>query len=74
MKQLTQFEKGLCRRLKAAREALGLTQSSVGEYAELTNVRISHYETGQRQPSLENLVRLAQALQVSCDYLLLGVD
>ena len=31
---------------------------------------ISHFETGERRPSLENLLKLADALAVSVDYLL----
>lgn len=69
---LTPFETELCRRLQSAREFQGLTQKQVGELAGMSNVTVSHYERGHKQPGLENLVRLAQALQVSCDYLLLG--
>jgi transcriptional regulator with XRE-family HTH domain len=31
---------------------------------------ISHFETGRRKPSFDNLKRLADALRVSTDYLL----
>lgn len=72
---LTPFEEGLCQRLRAARDALGLTQQQVGDSAGgMSNVTVSHYERGHKQPGLENLVRLAQSLQVSCDYLLKGVE
>ncbi len=72
MKELSRFEKRLCRRLCEARESLHLTQAQVGARVGLTNVRVSHYEKGHRQPSLENLVKLAEALEVSCDHLLVG--
>ena len=35
---------------------------------------ISHFETGQRSPSFENLRKLADALNVSVDYLLGRID
>jgi transcriptional regulator with XRE-family HTH domain len=73
VKVLSPFEKGLCRRLRARRESMDLTQAQIGERVGLTNVRISHYEKGHRQPSLENLVKLAEAHECSTDYLL-GVE
>lgn len=35
---------------------------------------ISHFETGTRRPSFDNLVRLVNALDVSADYLLGRTD
>ncbi len=56
--------------LKLLREARGLTQASLGGKAGIAPASISHFETGQRVPSLESLVKLADALQVSTDAVL----
>ena len=58
------------RRLLEAREARELTQAQLAERAGLPPAAISHFETGGRRPSFENLLRLAEALRVSTDYLL----
>lgn len=58
------------RRLLEAREKSGLTQAQLAERAGMTAAAVSHFETGSRRPSFENLLRLAEALRVSTDYLL----
>ena len=55
---------------RAIRERRGLTQVALGERAGMAPASISHFETGQRVPSLESLVKLADALGVSVDELL----
>lgn len=57
-------------RLRAAREKRGLSQSDLAERARLQASAISHFETGSRKPSFDNLRRLADALDVTTDYLL----
>ena len=57
-------------RLKAARLVRGLSQGDLAELSGLKPAAVSHFETGQRTPSLNNLIRLADALDVSADYLL----
>ena len=56
--------------LRALRELRGLTQAELGSRAGIAAASVSHFETGQRGPSLESLVRLAEALDVSLDALL----
>jgi len=56
--------------LKAMRELRKLTQAGLGARAGMAAASVSHFETGQRIPSLESLVRLADALEVSVDTLL----
>ncbi len=58
------------KRLLEAREMRKLTQAQLAEKAGLPAAAISHFETGERKPSFENLVKLAEALSVSADYLL----
>lgn len=57
-------------RLRAARESRQLSQGALAERAGLQPSAVSHFETGTRKPSFDNLRRLADALRVSTDYLL----
>jgi transcriptional regulator with XRE-family HTH domain len=61
-------------RLKAARTFRGFGQAELATKAGLPATTISHFEGGTRKPSFENLKRLAQALEVSTDFLLGRVD
>lgn len=61
-------------RLKAARELRGITQYELAGEAGLQPSAVSHFETGSRKPSFDNLRRLADALEVTIDYLLGRVD
>ena len=57
-------------RLREAREARQLSQGDLAKRASLQVSAISHFETGGRKPSFDNLRKLAEALTVSTDYLL----
>jgi len=57
-------------RLRKARKAKQLSQTELAERAGLQPSAISHFETGRRAPSFDNLKRLADALSASLDYLL----
>lgn len=57
-------------RLREARELRGLSQSDLAQRAGLQPSALSHFETGGRKPSFDNLRRLADALEVSTDFLL----
>jgi len=61
-------------RLKAARELRKMKQSEVAERAKLPPSSIAHFEAGARKPSFDTLRRLANALEVTTDYLLGRVD
>ena len=52
------------------RELRKLTQAELGTRAGIAAASVSHFETGQRKPSLESLVKLADALNISVDALL----
>lgn len=58
------------KRLRQAREMRGLSQSELAKRAKLDPSAVSHFETGGRKPSFANLRRLADALDVTTDYLL----
>ena len=57
-------------RLRRAREYRGLTQGQLAEKAGLQPSAVSHFETGARKPSFDNLRLLADTLDVTTDYLL----
>jgi transcriptional regulator with XRE-family HTH domain len=57
-------------RLRCAREYRGLTQGELAERSGLQPSAISHFETGARKPSFDNLRLLADTLDVTTDYLL----
>ena len=57
-------------RLRAAREARRISQVELAERTGLQSSAISHFETGTRKPSFDNLRRVADALRVTTDYLL----
>ena len=61
-------------RLRTAREYRGLTQGELAERSNLQPSAISHFETGARKPSFDNLLLLANTLDVTTDYLLGRVD
>jgi transcriptional regulator with XRE-family HTH domain len=56
--------------LRKFREVRRMTQAQMGTRAKVAAASISHFETGQRTPTLETLVRLADALNVTVDTLL----
>lgn len=49
-------------RIKAAREAVNLTQEQLGRMVGVTGVTIMRYEKDQREPTQKNIKRLANAL------------
>ena len=68
--RVEQGVKDLPRNLRQLREMRGLTQAELGSRADMGAASVSHFETGQRIPSLESVIRLADALNVSVDALL----
>lgn len=61
-------------RLRAARELREWSQSDLASRASLPPSSIAHFETGSRKPSFDTLRRLANALEITTDYLLGRVD
>lgn len=57
-------------RLRAAREACGITQETVGFELGVTNATVSKWETGRSEPTLTQLAVLANLLGRSTDYFL----
>ena len=63
-----------CVRLKSTREMRGMSQGDVANRSGLVQAAISQFESGKRTPSLVNLRRLADALDVSADFLIGRID
>jgi len=61
-------------RLRAAREYRGFTQNDLAKLTGLNPAAVSHFETGGRKPSFDNLRLLADKLDVTTDYLLGRVE
>jgi len=59
----------LAENVRSLRELRRLTQAELGARAGIAAASISHFETGQRTPSLDSVVKLADALGVSIDVL-----
>lgn len=57
-------------RLKACREAAGLTQAAFAERLKVPLRTMQNYEQGRREPVIEMLVPIARALGVTVDELL----
>ena len=61
-------------RLRKARDLRAWSQGDLGQKAGMPGSSIAHFETGARKPSFDSLRRLANALEVTTDYLLGRVD
>lgn len=62
-----------CRhRIRAAREGLGLSQEDLARSLSLSVRSIGRFESGDSNPSIDTLQRVAEALQVSPAWLLTG--
>ena len=56
-------------RLKDLRKQAGLTQVNVAERLGVSQPAYASWERGIKKPTQENLVKIAQVLNVSVDYL-----
>lgn len=57
-------------RIRKQRKLMQMTQDQLSEKAGISLSFLGHIERGSRKSSLETLVSLANALEVSADYLL----
>ena len=70
MSKSTESKPEFSDRLRAARMKRQLSQGELANRAGLQASVISNFETGTRKPSFDNLRSLADALDVTTDYLL----
>lgn len=61
-------------RLKALRKKKGLSQLRLAVELNTTQNTISRYETGEREPGIAELIKIADYFNVSIDYLLERTD
>src|SRR5688500_17535326 len=61
-------------RFREARKAVQMTQERLAKQLGLVKQSISFWETGRWMPEPHLLARAAQRLEVSTDWLLLGID
>lgn len=61
-------------RLRKARDLRGWSQADLAGKAGMPPSSIAHFETGARKPSFDSLRRLANALEITTDYLLGRVE
>lgn len=61
-------------KIKKHRKNKGLGQKQLAEIVGINTTHLSRLETGRYQPSIEVLKKLADALQVTTDYLLSDTD
>ncbi len=57
-------------RIKILRASKGLTMEQLGKEVNSTKGTISNYENGNKKPSLDMLIKLADYFDVSIDYLI----
>ena len=60
--------------LKTVREEKNLQQKEVGQKLNRTAACISSWETGKTEPSIDDLIKLADFFEVSIDYLVGRTD
>lgn len=63
---------GFAARLRALRKQKNLSQTELGQLAELHYTHIGRFERGASRPGSDTLKRLAESLGVTSDYLLDG--
>lgn len=59
-------------RIKTARSNAGLTQRALAEKSGIATGTVQQYELGKRQPRIEQLQKIADALEVDINYLVHG--
>lgn len=61
-------------RIRKTRRAHDISQEILAEMADISTTHMSHIETGNTKMSLEVLVDIAAALNVSIDYIVFGEE
>ena len=56
-------------RLKEIRKSRGFTSQQMADILEISSRSYRRYESGDRQPSFDTLIQIADKLNVSLDYL-----
>ena len=64
------MSQGIGARIAAARKERGLSQGQLAHKSGIAQAHVSHFECGTRAPRIDNLLKLADALGVTTDFLL----
>jgi len=72
MQDKEMFLQEVGQRIIERRKKLGITQETLAEISDVTTQFVSYAESGKRAMRPENLLKIANALGVSTDYLLTG--
>jgi len=58
------------KRIRLQRNILGLTQGALGNKIDISQGRVSAWESGTQVPGGESILKMARLFKTSCDYLL----
>lgn len=64
----------LAERIKTAREYTGISKEQVCGALSVDPSELDAWEAGEREPSLAQITKMCDVLQISSDYILLGKD
>jgi len=65
---------GILVRIKELRKKKGISQQRLATDLNTTQNTISRYETGEREPGIDELIKIADYFNVSVDYLIGRTD
>ena len=60
-------------RIRSRRLEMGLTQAQLGRLADVSGSFVGHLERAEKIPSVETLMQLCIGMDMSMDYLVMGV-
>jgi transcriptional regulator with XRE-family HTH domain len=69
---MNQLSKALSERLKSSRENKNFKQNKIAELLDIHNSTLAKYESGDREPDTNTLIRLADLYEVSLEWLIAG--
>jgi transcriptional regulator with XRE-family HTH domain len=70
----TETKKIISKNLKALRQSLGIDQVELARRAGMSVTQYNPYETGKKEPKASQVIRLAEALEVTPNDILLESD
>ncbi len=60
---------GFAANLKKIRKSSNITQRTLGEHLGYQYTAIANYESGRNEPSIDDLIKIAEFFDVTMDYL-----
>jgi len=71
---MSDYNKQIGKRIFDTRKEKGLTRTQLKDYAGISEVYLGMIERGERGTSIAHMVRIAEALNMSMDYMILGKE